>query len=153
MSCSEGVRALACIGGTVRMDHKYSLDKYAWRRARAAGGPMLSGGSFEDNIAALKEIYLQPVDTLQAEIEKRGGTFVSFANYDYLGLGQDQRIRQAAAHAALTHGVGAHASRLVGGSRSIHDVLEREIADFVGVEDAITVVSGYMTNASLLGHL
>jgi 8-amino-7-oxononanoate synthase len=114
---------------------------------------MLSGGTFEDNIAALKEIYLQPLDKLQADIEKRGGSFVSFANYDYLGLGQDQRIRQAAAHAALTQGVGALASRLVGGSRTIHDVLEREIADFVGVEDAMTVVSGYMTNASLLGHL
>jgi 8-amino-7-oxononanoate synthase len=135
------------------MDHKSSLDKYAWRRARAAGGPMISGGTFEDNIAALKEIYLQPLDKLQADIEKRGGTFVSFANYDYLGLGQDLRIRQAAAHAALTQGVGALASRLVGGSRTIHDVLEREIADFVGVEDAMTVVSGYMTNASLLGHL
>ena len=135
------------------MDHKASLDKYTWRRARAAGGPMVSGGSLEDSIAALKEIYLQPLDKLKADVEKRGGSFVSFANYDYLGLGQDQRIRQAAAHAALTQGVGALASRLVGGSRSIHDTLESEIADFVGVEDAITVVSGYMTNASLLGHL
>ena len=135
------------------MDHKSSLDKYTWRRARAAGGPMVSGGSLDESIAALKEIYLQPLDKLKADIEKRVGHFVSFANYDYLGLGQDQRIRQAAAHAALTQGVGALASRLVGGSRTIHDVLEQEIADFVGVEDAITVVSGYMTNASLLGHL
>ena len=62
-------------------------------------------------------------------------------------------MRQAAASAALTQGIGAQASRLVGGSRTIHDVLEREIADFVGTEDAITLVSGYMTNASLIGHL
>lgn len=135
------------------MDHKSSLDKYTWRRARVAGGPMVSGGSLQDSASVLKEIYLQPLDVLKAKIEDQGGTFVSFANYDYLGLGEDTRIRQAAARAALTQGVGALASRLVGGNRSIHDSLEREIADFVGVEDAIAMVSGYMTNSSLLSHL
>ena len=59
------------------MDHKSSLDKYAWRRARAAGGPMVSGGSLDESIAALKEIYLQPLDRLKAEITKRTGHFVS----------------------------------------------------------------------------
>ena len=33
------------------------------------------------------------------------------------------------------------------------DLLEREIAEFLGVEDAVTLVSGWMTNASLLGYL
>src|SRR5437870_3818818 len=50
-------------------------------------------------------------------------------------------------------GVGAEASRLVGGSRTVHDLLERDIADFLGAEDAVTLVSGWMTNASLLGYL
>ena len=56
------------------MDHKTSLDKYTAARLRAAGGPMVSGGSLEDSIAAPKEIYLQPIDQLKAEIEKRGGS-------------------------------------------------------------------------------
>ena len=101
----------------------------------------------------LKAIYLRPLDKLQAEMRGTVGRFVSFANYDYLGLGEDPRMRKAAAQAALTQGIGAQASRLVGGSRTIHDVLEREIADFVGTEDALTLVSGYMTNTSLIGHL
>ena len=62
-------------------------------------------------------------------------------------------MRRAAADAALSFGVGAEASRLVGGSRTVHDLLEREIAEFLGVEDAVTLVSGWMTNASLLGYL
>jgi 7-keto-8-aminopelargonate synthetase-like enzyme len=101
----------------------------------------------------LKEVYFQPLDSLQAAVKARAGHFVSFANYDYLGLGADHRVRQAAANAAMAFGVGAEASRLVGGSRSVHDLLEREIADFLGVEDSVTLVSGWMTNASLLGYL
>jgi 8-amino-7-oxononanoate synthase len=130
-----------------------SLDEFIWRRIRIAGGSLLTRDSIEENLAALKEVYFQPLDALQTAVRARAGRFVSFANYDYLGLGEDKRVRQAAADAALTLGVGAEASRLVGGSRTVHERLEREIADFLGVEDAVTLVSGWMTNASLLGYL
>jgi len=130
-----------------------NLDDYIWRRMRIAGGTLLTHGSIEENIAALKQVYFQPVDALQAAVKARAGRFVSFANYDYLGLGEDGRVRQAAANAALSFGVGAEASRLVGGSRTLHDLLECEIAEFLGVEDSVTLVSGWMTNASLLGYL
>ncbi len=135
------------------MSGSRSLDDYIWRRMRIAGGTLLTRGSIEENIAALKEVYFQPLDGLQASVKARAGRFVSFANYDYLGLGEDRRVRQAAADAALSLGVGAEASRLVGGSRTVHDLLEHDIADFLGVEDAVTLVSGWMTNASLLGYL
>lgn len=130
-----------------------SLDEFIWRRIRIAGGSLVSRGSIEENLAALKEVYFQPLDALQQAVRTRTGRFVSFANYDYVGLGEDPRVRKAAANAALTLGVGAEASRLVGGSRTVHDRLERDIADFLGVEDAVTLVSGWMTNASLLGYL
>jgi len=135
------------------MSGSRSLDDYIWRRMRIAGGTLLTHGSIEENIAQLKQVYFQPLDGLQAAVKARAGRFVSFANYDYLGLGEDRRVRQAAADAALSLGVGAEASRLVGGSRTVHDLLERDIADFLGVEDAVTLVSGWMTNASLLGYL
>jgi 7-keto-8-aminopelargonate synthetase-like enzyme len=41
----------------------------------------------------------------------------------------------------------------VGGNRTIHDALERDLAAFLGVDDVVTLVSGYMTNASLVAHL
>jgi len=135
------------------MDRTRSLDEYIWRRMRIAGGALLEHDSVEENAAALKEVYFQPLDSLQAAVKARAGRFVSFANYDYLGLGEDRRVRQAAADAALSLGVGAEASRLVGGNRTVHDLLEREIAAFLGVQDAVTLVSGWMTNASLLGYL
>jgi 8-amino-7-oxononanoate synthase len=135
------------------MSRTRSLDDYVWRRMRITGGALVTHGSVEETAAALKSVYFQPLDALQAEVKARTGRFVSFANYDYLGLGEDLRVRQAAADAALTLGVGAEASRLVGGNRSVHDLLERDIANFLGAEDAVTLVSGWMTNASLLGYL
>jgi 8-amino-7-oxononanoate synthase len=135
------------------MSGSRSLDEYIWRRIRIAGGTLLTRDSIETNLAALRQVYFQPLDALQAKVKARAGRFVSFANYDYLGLGEDARVRKAAAEAALAFGVGAEASRLVGGSRTVHDLLERDIADFLGAEDAVTLVSGWMTNASLLGYL
>ena len=108
-----------------------SLDEYVWRRMRITGGALVTYSSVEETIAAMKEVYFQPLDGLREAIKARAGRFVSFANYDYLGLGDDPRVRQAAAGAALSLGVGAEASRLVGGSRTVHDLLEREIADFL----------------------
>jgi 8-amino-7-oxononanoate synthase len=130
-----------------------SLDDYATRRLRIAGGTMMRRDAIEESIAELKQVYLQPIDVLQAEGFAESGRFVSFANYDYVGLGEDRRVRQAATTAALELGIGAGASRLVGGSQTVHDDLERDLASFLQVDDSISLVSGYLTNASLIGHL
>jgi 7-keto-8-aminopelargonate synthetase-like enzyme len=130
-----------------------SLDDYVTRRLRIAGGSLARPEAMQESIAAAKTVWLQPIDVIGPEYRTAVGGFVSFATYDYLGLGEVSRIRQAAARAALELGVGAGASRLVGGSRSVHDQLERDLADFLGVEDCISLVSGYLTNASLIGHL
>jgi 8-amino-7-oxononanoate synthase len=130
-----------------------SLDDYATRRLRIAGGSMMRKDAIEDSLAFLRSVYLQPIDIVAAESIARCGRFVSFANYDYLGLSEDQRLKAAASRAAIEQGIGAGASRLVGGSRAVHDALERDIADFLGVDDSISLVSGYLTNSSLIGHL
>ncbi len=52
-----------------------------------------------------------------------------------------------------TLGVGALASRLVGGERSTHQLLEEEIASFLGTETALALVSGYLTNLTTITHL
>ena len=83
----------------------------------------------------------------------RGGPVVSFGNYDYLGLAGDPRVRQAAADAALHQGVGVSASRMIGGERDFHSAFERDLACFVGHEAALCLVSGYLTNMTVVGHL
>ena len=65
---------------------------------------------------------------------RKGTHFVSFANYDYLGLADHPKIVEEADRELHRLGVGALASRLVGGERSTHKPFEAEIAEFLGME-------------------
>lgn len=134
--------------------HLRSLEGYVQRRLQLAGGALLNEESVDHNpLDLLKTLYLQPLDALKAGFADAGRQLISFANYDYAGLANDPRIKKAACDAIMAVGIGAGASRLVGGERSVHGDLERDLAAFLGVDDSIVLVSGYMTNVSLVGHL
>src|SRR5258705_12262152 len=98
--------------------------------------------------------YCRSMEDLRVDpIDRRHGGVASFAHYDYLALGSDPRIRSAAIDAIESLGVGANASRLVGGERALHRLLEQELAKFPGVEDTLSLVSGYGTNVAVVSHL
>jgi 8-amino-7-oxononanoate synthase len=82
-----------------------------------------------------------------------GRECINFASYNYLGLNGHPDVREAAKQAIDTYGVSASASRVVAGERDIHRVLEKCIADFLGVDDAVAFVSGHATNIALIGQL
>ncbi|HET6612075.1 MAG TPA: aminotransferase class I/II-fold pyridoxal phosphate-dependent enzyme [Kofleriaceae bacterium] len=82
-----------------------------------------------------------------------GRTMVNFAAYNYLGLSGDGDVN-AAVHAAIErYGTSVSASRLVSGEKPLHRELEYQLADFLGCEDAVVMVSGHATNVSVIGHL
>ena len=120
-----------------------SLSDYASKRFRLAGKAVLDFGN----------PFFAPIDRLGQEAERRGDHFVSFANYDYLGLANHPKVKADAAAALESLGVGALASRLVGGERSTHQLFEEEIASFLGTETALSLVSGYLTNLTTITHL
>lgn len=97
--------------------------------------------------------YFVPVDRLQATVERAQTPYTSFAHYDYLGLSRHPEIVEGAIRAVRTFGSGVGASRLVGGERSIHQAFENELADFIGVEATLTLVSGYLSNVTLINHV
>ncbi len=119
------------------------LEDYATRRFRFAGNALLE---FNDP-------FFAQIDTLRADFEMQGKHFVSFANYDYLGLANHKQIRDAAKREVDGLGIGALASRLVGGERSTHKQFEAEIAQFIGMESALTLVSGYLANVTTIEWL
>jgi len=121
----------------------HSLADYATKRFRLAGKAYLDLG----------DPFFAPIDTLRRDAEKEGRRFVSFANYDYLGLASHPLIKAAAAAALESLGIGALGSRLVGGERSTHRNLEVNLAQFLGVEEALTLVSGYLTNVTTISHI
>ncbi|MFR0693616.1 aminotransferase class I/II-fold pyridoxal phosphate-dependent enzyme [Enterobacterales bacterium AE_CKDN230030158-1A_HGKHYDSX7] len=79
--------------------------------------------------------------------------YVSFSHYNYLGLAQDSRVKQAAQEAVERYGTHAGAARMVGGEIELHARLESELADFTGFEAALVSVGGYSTNVAAIGYL
>lgn len=82
-----------------------------------------------------------------------GRSVVSFAGNDYLGLSTHPAVRAAARDAIARWGTGATASRLVVGTRPVHDDLEAALADWKGAEAAVVAPSGYAANLAVLTAL
>lgn len=82
-----------------------------------------------------------------------GRELINFATYNYIGMCGDPAVNQASKNATELYGTSACASRLISGEKPIHKELEREIADFIGVEDSIIMVGGHATNVTTIGHL
>ncbi len=89
-----------------------------------------------------------PVGTLATR-----GPVTSFASNDYLGLSAHPAVI-AAAHAAIDRwGTGSTASRLIVGTRPIHDELEDALAAWKRAESALVFSTGYSANLGVLATL
>ena len=88
-----------------------------------------------------------------SEAEIGGRTLINFANYNYVGLSGDPDVTRAAQEAVERYGTSVSASRVVSGERAVHRELEREIARFIGAEDAIVYIGGVTANVSTISHL
>ena len=113
------------------------------RRSRLAGKAIIEKG----------HPYFVPVDQLEKRYASNPSGYLSLAHYDYLGLSRHPKVLAAAHDALEEFGSGAGASRLVGGERSTHRKLEKGLAEFLGAEDALALISGYLTNVSLINHM
>lgn len=92
-------------------------------------------------------------ETSGTHVRIAGASVINFAAYDYLSINQSDGLAEAVQTATARWGVSATASRLVGGEHAYHRELERDLAAFLGTEDAVTFVSGYLTNASAIRTL
>jgi 8-amino-7-oxononanoate synthase len=78
---------------------------------------------------------------------------LDLASNDYLGMGREPAVVAAAQAAAAREGVGAAASRLVCGSRPVHNSLEQALAAWLGRERALLFPSGFQANLAAVGAL
>ena len=76
---------------------------------------------------------------------------LNFAWCNYLGLNEHPAVAEAARSAIHQYGTCVSASRMVAGEIPIHERLEKKIADFCGVDDALLFVSGHAANVSTIG--
>lgn len=89
----------------------------------------------------------------EVSIAIKGRSTLLFASNNYLGLANDQQVKDAAISALQRYGVGAGASRLISGSLTPHADLEDRVARFKGTQGALTFSSGYMTNIGVIPAL
>ncbi len=100
------------------------------------------------------ENQIRHVDGPQgARITVDGRNVLNFCSNNYLGLANDPRLISAAKTALDRYGIGPGAVRTIAGTMTIHDELERKLAEFKGVESAISFQSGFVANAGAIPAL
>lgn len=104
-----------------------------------------------------KELYrqLRTVEVMddQGYAMVNGQKMLMFASNNYLGLAHDQRLIQASIRTTQRLGAGSTGSRLTTGNTSIHEELEKRLAQFKQTEAAILFNTGYMANIAALTTL
>src|SRR4051795_3099221 len=86
-------------------------------------------------------------------VEMEGKQRIMLGSNNYLGLTGDARVKDAARDALEKFGTGLTGSRFLNGTLSLHLELERELADFMGTEDALVFTTGYLANTGAIGTL
>ncbi|MFI2284973.1 8-amino-7-oxononanoate synthase [Nocardia beijingensis] len=71
---------------------------------------------------------------------------IDLASNDYLGLVRHPEVIEGAIEAVRRWGTGSTGSRLVTGTTTEHELLETELAEFVGAEAGLVFASGYAAN-------
>ena len=98
--------------------------------------------------------YFRVLESAAAPVvEMEGAERIMLGSNNYLGLTEDPRVVQGARDALERYGTGLTGSRLLNGTTGLHLDLERELAEWMGTEDAIVFTTGHQANLGTLGTL
>ena len=111
-----------------------------------------------EQLRAAREADLLPYfRTLQSPaapvVEMEGAERIMLGSNNYLGLTADPRVMAGARDALERYGTGLTGSRLLNGTLELHLELEREIAEWMGTEDALVFTTGHQANVGTLGTI
>jgi 8-amino-7-oxononanoate synthase len=116
------------------------------------------GHEREEQLRAAREADLLPYFRLIESpalpvMEVEGAPRIMLGSNNYLGLTGDERVKQGALDAIERYGTGLTGSRLLNGTTPLHLDLEREIAAWMGTEDALVFSTGHQANVGTLGTI
>jgi 8-amino-7-oxononanoate synthase len=110
-------------------------------------------GYLARQIGALRAqaLFRDPADarareSVRAAAQESGQSFIDASSNDYLGLAAGDVSRE-------TPAPGAGAARLVQGTRTEHELLERELAGWTGKEQALLFTSAFAANLGAIAAL
>jgi len=120
--------------------------------------PKMALSFIEDELEQLKRasLYrrLRLIEGEQGPVVMLDGQEVlNFCSNNYLGLANHPALREAAKKAIDRYGCGSGASRLISGNMTLHEELERKIAELKGTEAALVFNSGFQANTGILATL
>lgn len=78
---------------------------------------------------------------------------LNFCANNYLGLSSHPDVIKAAKDTIDSHGFGMSSVRFICGTQNIHTLLEKRIAEFLGMEDAILYAAAFDANGGLFEPL
>jgi glycine C-acetyltransferase len=79
-----------------------------------------------------------------------GREVITLSSNNYLGLNTHPRLREAAEAAVREYGAGSGAVRTIAGTMSLHEELERRLAEFKRVDAVLTFQSGFTCNTGVI---
>ena len=110
------------------------------------------------NVRQAKEWGLYPYfhqmsSKQDTEVTMEGKKIVMIGSNNYLGLTSHPAVIAAGKEALDRYGTGCSGSRFLNGTLTEHVALERELADFLGKEDAVTFSTGFQSNLGIISAL
>ncbi len=98
--------------------------------------------------------YFRAIEGKQGtEVEMGGHHVLMFGSNAYTGLTGDERIIEAGIEAMRQYGSGCAGSRFLNGTLDIHIELERQLAEYVGKEEALCLSTGFTVNSGVVPAL
>lgn len=98
--------------------------------------------------------YFREIEGKQGtEVLMGGHRVLMFGSNAYTGLTGDNRVIEAGVEAMRKYGSGCAGSRFLNGTLDIHVQLEKELAEFVGKEEALCFATGFTVNSGVIACL
>src|SRR5918998_2866184 len=106
----------------------------------------LNAARAHDVLPYFREVEGEPGPVVEMEGRER----ITLGSNNYLGLTPHPAVKQAAREALEAYGTGLTGSRFMNGTTPLHLELEREIADWMGSQDALVFTTGYQANVGCI---
>lgn len=98
--------------------------------------------------------YFREIDGKQGtEVDMGGHKVLMFGSNAYTGLTGDERVIEAGVRALRKYGSGCAGSRFLNGTLDIHVQLEKELAEFIGKDEALCFSTGFSVNSGVIACL
>ncbi len=95
--------------------------------------------------------YFHELESRQdVTVTMEGKRRIMLGSNNYLGLTVDEDVISAGVNAIKKFGTGCSGSRFLNGTLSLHTALEKELAEFLNKEDAMTFSTGFQSNLGII---